>query len=330
MDSCKNIRENIVLHIYNELDEQQSANLQAHLGSCPACKGEFLKTQKLLQALPQKPLLQPDGNSLNMMRKIISLNIRKSAPGFQLPRGLFTFVNPKPAFQIGFAALLLILGFFVGKSTSETSANAVTSQFLNVLAAQQDIATGNAYVSPFLLDIERIQYDKESGKIEIAYNTINDIHLQGKPTDNKIHALLQQALQEPDDISVRLKAVKTVSALAETNPQFLDSGFRDVLGQLLINETNLGLRLRVLKIFKSMPWSDEIKSVLQSILLHDEEKAMRIAAFRTITERQRPLENMREILTVARKDSSTFIKFRANKLLEELKNVESFPLRNED
>ena len=329
MESCKNIHENSVLFFYGELNEQKSAELQAHIQTCPDCRAAFLSTQETLQQLPQKPLIQPDEATLNLLRHRLTAKIKKSPKGFQLPRGLFTFINPRPVFQFGFAALLLAFGFFIGKSTSVNSPNTAATLF-DLLAARQEITVANASVSPFLLDIEQIHYDRRSGKIEIDYNTINDIRMHGRVTDRKVHALLRQALLEPEDFSVRLKAVKTVSALAESDPQLLDAAYLAVLGQLLNSETNLGLRLQVLKIFKSLPWSDEINSVLQHILLHDQEKALRIAAFRTITEHEKPTEKMRELLTAAQKDSSTFIKFRANKLLQELQNVESVPLRNED
>ncbi len=330
MGTCNFNRENITLYFYDELAVLQRVELQDHLNRCTACMEEFLAMQRLLNKIPQQPPVQPDSATLDLLRNLISLQIRKRQPEFPRLRGIFTFIQPRPAFQWGFAVLLLTLGFFIGKSTATNSAGAVQQTLGRLLAAQQDITTGNAVISPFLLGIERINYDAATGKIEIAYNTINDIRLRSATGDRKVHALLQMAMLEAEDYAVRLQAVKTVNALAAVEPQLLDAAYLQVFSQLLNSESNLGLRLQVLQIFKNMPWSREIKSILQNILLNDQDNALRIAAFRTITEHEKPTVKIRDLLTAAKNDSSTFIKYRANKLLEELKNSESIPLRKED
>ncbi|KAA3619672.1 MAG: zf-HC2 domain-containing protein [Calditrichaeota bacterium] len=331
MTPCKKYSENIPLYFYNELSEVNRAELDAHIKICPKCQVEFQETQRVLGRFPQQPALEPDDETLSLLRNIVSLKIKeKSEKREWLKNGLFTFVSPRPVFQLGFAALLLALGFFVGKSTENVLTVKPSQDFFALLSAQQDIAIDNTLVEPSMLGIDKINYNASTGKVEITYNTINDIRLQGAMTDQNVHALLQHAMLDAEDYSVRLNAIKTVNAFAQAEPNSLDASYMEVLSQLLTQESNLGLRLQVLKIFKVLPWSEDLKNVLQHVLLFDQDNALRIAAFRTITERENPPHELGELLTAAKNDSSTFIKYRAEKLLEELKNTDSTPLRRED
>ncbi|KAA3658935.1 MAG: zf-HC2 domain-containing protein [Calditrichaeota bacterium] len=331
MKPCKFYQKIFPSAIYDELDDVESGELKAHLQICTSCREEYSRLQSFLGEIPARPIIEPEEESLQLLRNLVSSKIKqKKTQTATGPGAFFTFLMPRPVFQFGFAAVLLILGFFIGKSSRVEQGLANGASFQMLIAAQDNFRTENVSVQPFILGINKIEFDPGTGKIVVNYNTINDVQMRASVDDQNIHSLLQQAVLENEDYSVRLQALKTARAIAHETPAAFDETYLQIFRQLLSSESDLGLRLQVLKILQALPWNDSLKSILRQVLQQNSEDALRIAAFRTITEREQTPDELNEVLVTAKYDTSEFIKHRAEKLLNELKDKETTLLRREE
>src|SRR5579872_7376335 len=65
---CERVQENMVLYLYDELDENQCAELQRHLEQCEKCANEMQQARGFHNQLNAVPLREPSPNQLAFSR----------------------------------------------------------------------------------------------------------------------------------------------------------------------------------------------------------------------------------------------------------------------
>ncbi len=160
---------------------------------------------------------------------------------------------PSPAWQYAFALFLLVFGFLLGPSILTLKSSDHAQQSGSLLTAKpRNPGSKQHHQSLLLPEVNRIRLNPETGQIDIHYNTIADIALIGSTENSNVHLLLQKALVESEDSSVRLNALEAVQLVAlEENG--LNQDLIAALERLLFQEDNPGIRLLVLKIFEDLP-----------------------------------------------------------------------------
>jgi hypothetical protein len=315
MKNHKNYREKLLLYLYEELTEAEREEVEAHLQTCSECKAKMRQLQAFRQAIPQKPLIEPDEATLLSLRNMVSNTIRS---GQQQKRGFgssfVSFLQPAPALRIAFAMAIFILGIFLGRQgfTPESANDETILQ--DLLTANRQIQSGNSAVNPLLASVERINYDPQTGNIEIYYTTMNDIRLRGKSDDAAVRQLLRQAMLEEQDPTVRLHAVKTVRSITESHPVF-DKDIAEALTLLLEKEQNPGVRLKVLKALSVQMPDSAVKAALVMVLLDDPSPAMRIEALEGILTHPLSEDDFNILRVVVIQDPNNYIRSRAEKAI---------------
>lgn len=317
MKRHKDYRERLALYVYDELNDAERVELEAHLQACPECREELQQLRALRQAIPAKPLIEPDEATLQSLRNMVSYKIR-SGKRRQGGFGNFfaSFLQPAPALRIGFAAVVFILGFFLGRQQLSPQPDNADTVLQDLLTANRQIQSGNSAVNPLLASVERINYDPQSGNIEIYYTTVNDIRLKGKADNAAVRQLLREAILEEQNPTVRLHAVKAAESIAES-PVGLDQDVLQALIFLLEKEQNPGVRLKVLRALSAQMPDPQVKSALTKILLDDPNPALRIAALEGLLAHPLSRADIDILKTVARRDPNSFIQSRAERKISE-------------
>ena len=273
----------------------------------------------LHKQIPQQSLIEPDDATLQLMRNAVSQKIREKTitpVKYSSNRIFFSNLTQKPAFQFGFAALLLTFGFFAGRGTV-SGVNNSQLDFQNLIAANQLVQTANSEINPLLAGVEKVKFNSSTGEVEIFYATINDIQLNGNLNDPAIRQLLSHAMLEEENPSVRLHAVKALKVFAEEEkkikPELVNS-----LETLLENENNLGIRLQALKLLNIIPLNSSVKNILTKVLVHDSEPSMRIQAFDQLTSQTESGEEIDEYLAIVKQDTSEYLKYRSKSIIDKL------------
>lgn len=315
MKAHKNYQEKLLLYLYEELTDVERAEVEEHLQTCPECRTELQQLQALHQAIPAKPLIEPDEAALQQLRNTVGFEIRKGSKQIGNFFNFFiSFLQPAPVLRVGFAVVLFILGFVLGRQGLTSRTETAVADLQDLLTANRQIQSGNSAIDPLLASVERVQYDPQSGKIEIFYTTINDIRLRGNMQNATIKQLLREAILEEQNPTVRLHAVKAVTSVAETHVP-LDKDILEALTFLLEKERNPGVRLKALGALATQLPNPYVKSTLLRILLDDPNPALRIEALEGLLAHQLSEEDINIFRSVSKQDPNSSIRAQTEKAI---------------
>jgi hypothetical protein len=299
--TCAEFQRDWVLKFYHELGAGKAAALDAHLAECSACQQEQEKWAKMLEGIPPGTV---DGDWLRQNRRDVFYRLRGESGRAVLPEKR-RIALPAWTYQAAFALLLFVFGLLLGRRELLPTDNLLTADH----SAAKEIYTN----SPLLLGIKKIT-TLADGAVEIRYQTINDMSLRGRASDPKVQHILRYAMQNQEP-SVRLHAVKAAQLPAGT-PEHVEQTTVDALETILDQEANVGIRLAVIKTFASFSSTPRIQQVLFKTMLHDSSEAVRIQAFKSLTEHD-VVDELRPYLSTAQDDSNVYIRTKSLELLTE-------------
>ncbi|MBN1895962.1 HEAT repeat domain-containing protein [bacterium] len=303
--------ENVLLHFLNELDTEAAGRMKRHLRSCERCRKELEDLRRLKAVLPEEPQWNPAAARMNRLRNEMDRRIRAGSAMRAMPFP-FSFIHPRPVFQAGFAAVLLFMGFFVGRLSREGGLK--TGSPREWFAAGKAMELVNGAFDASGAGIDRIRFDTQTGVIEVEYNSANTVRFGQSLSDPGVKPVLLHAMLQAQDPRTRLHAVKALSALSENRP--VDADFVGGLHHLLRQETQSGIKRMALKILGRAPLQESVKQILMDVLAYDRDNSVRIEAFKTLASQNPDPEEILPILHVAARDSSDYIRYRALEMLE--------------
>ncbi|MGH1362071.1 MAG: HEAT repeat domain-containing protein [Calditrichia bacterium] len=307
-------QQNLILYHLDELESVERAKVEQRLQNEPALQKELEKIAALHEAAAKKAPADVSDETLDMLRQSVMRKLRQEqAKPAKQP--FWGFLQPGPALQFGFAALLVLVGFLFGRLNSE-AVPIENNQLAELLTASREIQSGNSAVNPLLAGVEKLRYDPQSGTLEISYTTVNDIRLSGQVADPSVRRLLQEAVMEEERPNVRLHAVKALELMAEKKE--LDRDLIETLIFLLERDSNTGVRLRILSVLESMENDPLVKATLTRIVLNDPDEAVRIRAMETFTKGMIHLEDTHIMKKVAKQDSNSYVRRMAQDVLEKI------------
>lgn len=305
-----------MFYVAAESPADESELIQAHLQSCDRCRQKLAEQEQLYKTLQGVASEQAEDTILYALRSRLAFQLqRETRPRQQNGYRL------KPAWQAALAVLLLLGGFAVGRFTGKP-APADSAVLQQLLTADRTVSTAQGAIDPYINAIEKVKYDPTSGMVEIQYNTINNVSYRAGTDNPVIRQMLRQAVAEEQNPSARLNAVRTMQAIA-IKEQGLDTDLLTAIEYLLQKEQNQGVRLMALKVLKSVPMNDAIKHLLLRVLLYDQNMALRIQAFETLTGHPAPKAELEKVLHAAKTDTSTYIRYRAEEMLKEMHSAKT-------
>ncbi len=275
--SCKDVRPLLFFHVCDELESEERAVVETHIGACESCAAllnEERELHELLAGVPQPAdQLDPAGILLSQYRSELAevlddLGSRKLLAS--QPLGWFRrWMALRPAWS---AALLVLLGVglgvygpdWIGTGTNKT-VNAVNVRATPQLSEQDlaNIAVAGISVAaspggqgtvqlrlsaerPFVLsgslddtDVRRVlTYVVENGQRFDPGVRLDCLDaLRPRATDAEVRQALMAAARKDQNPAVRLKALE---ALRDTGN---DEGFRGLLVDTLLEDSNPGVRV---------------------------------------------------------------------------------------
>jgi hypothetical protein len=308
---CRDVERQLPFYVSAESPADESELIQAHLQNCDRCRQKLAEQTQLYKTLQAVASEQAEDTMLYALRSRLAYQLqRETRPlrqnGYRL----------KPAWQGAMAALLLLGGFSIGRFTAK-SVHTDSAVLQQLLTADRTVNTAQGAINPYLDAVDKVKYDPATGMVEIQYNTINNVSYRAGTDNPVIRQMLRQAVAEEQNPSARLNAVRTMQAIA-IKEQGLDTDLLTAIEYLLQKEQNQGVRLMALKVLKSVPMNEAIKHMLLRVLLYDQNMALRIQAFETLTGRTAPDAELEKVLHAAKSDTSTYIRYKAEEMLKQM------------
>ncbi len=308
---CEWVRENILLHIYNELPDDARYELEQHLARCTECAGELKASRQFHAALSQFPVDEPTPNLVAASRMRLQEALEGAEQGgfwqrltFD-PGAWFRQIRLSPAL----AAVLLIIGFSGGIGTT----------YKMMKSGPADIAQGQLapVTESSISGIRSISQEPGSNQISIKYDTVSIQETQGSLNDQRIQQLLLFAARNNYNSGVRMDSVD----LLTQKPN--DTHVREALLYALRYDSNPGVRLKALEGLGSYV-KDEVRvrdAVLEA-LMHDSNPGIRTQALHLL-EPCRADSSVRVVLQkLAENDQNPYIRSQARNWLAQLPEID--------
>ena len=303
--SCSHDREDLILFYYDELPATNKKDIEARLAICPNCREQLASLQSLEAIVPRSPSIEITDETLTAIREATSRRIAEVAPR-RNGSSSWSGLSLVPRFAV--AASVLMAVFFLGR----LSGGVQSDQSLAVFGDSEDT------------QISDISFDPESGIVQIQYQEARPTSIEADISDERIQTLLRQALRDQDDPGSRLRAVRAVSEANFMNAA-PDPALVDAMKEVLLVETNEGIRLQTLKALNSlhagMPVGDELKTTLIDLLTQEQSSAIRMEALQLLTRSELASLELQSALQSARQDLNPFIRRQAEAALTEFETT---------
>lgn len=230
---CEWVRQNILLYVYDELQDDTRYELEQHVGRCQSCAAELDSIRDFRGAMSQVPVQDPSPNLLANSRMRLQEALEITQQGGFWRR--FIFDPAQWLYQLRFspalAAIIFIVGFSAGiGSTYKMFGGGLREKIISDAPAAQASITG----------IRAITQEPGSGQISIKYDTVTTEQAQGSMNDQRIQQLLLFAARNNYNSGVRMDSVDLLSKQSQ------DDRVREALLYALRYDTNPGVRLKAL------------------------------------------------------------------------------------
>jgi HEAT repeats/Putative zinc-finger len=299
---CEWVKENILLYVYNELQDDARYELEQHLARCTDCTAELKTARKFHAVLSELPVEEPSPNLVAASRMRLQEALETTSQGGFWHRLVFdpALWLRQIRFSPALAAVLVIAGFAGGIGTAYRIMSPGSALSSIVPAAVAPPAESS------ITGIRSISQEPGSNKISIQYDTVSTQQAQGSLNDQRIQQLLLFAArnnynsgvrmdsvdlltQQPNDTQVRealiyalrydsnpgvrLKALDGLGAYVKSDPRV-----RDTLLEALMNDGNPGVRTEALHLLEPVRADSSVRAVLQQLAQNDQNQYIKSQA----------------------------------------------------
>ena len=298
--NCQLAREHILLLLYHELDFARRDGVEAHLNACGDCARLYSTEREFLRSLNQRATPPKDlmaKSHYDLMRSVHSSRIEQSTTvkcwkGFWRSLGL-----SRPIWQPTAVVTLLLLGFFVGRTSSPNVDSSPNS--------------GHDTFGATAADIESVRLNADKTSVEIIIEQVKRRTIEGSLRDPNIQELLLSTALNYPNSGVRLDTIDALKNRVE------DHKVKRVFQRAMIEDDNAGVRLKAFEALKPHRRDPEIRNAFLKVLMTDENPGMRVEAINVLTELpdRRLVEPLQKLVG---RDTNRYIRLRSRRILHEL------------
>lgn len=212
--NCTRVQDSFIDYQDGSLPADESAQLRAHLASCPTCQREWAALQEMTRKLDALPAAEPGPRLRENFYAMLETHQREAdAPSpFALARGridrFFAALLPRePALQFAFAVALLFGGLLAGQHYLAPKADLSSAAL-----AKEELAALKAQVNSMgqLVTWSLLQQQSTGDRLQTVL-----AKMDLKSPDRKVLTDLVGALAFDPSINVRLSAVEALAQHAD-------------------------------------------------------------------------------------------------------------------
>ncbi len=300
----QDIEKYVLLYLYDELNEADRKEFEAHIHFNEVSRTKLEEMRVFQKTLASKSVFEPQEERLSELRLQLRERLRHEKQGFWEKTGLPEFWESIRwgvfSMRLAGSAALFMIGLFAGN-------------YFFAMPAKSPVAE---MPSQYISNINLLQYDPGTGNVQVDYETVQQVHLQGGVENEDIRKVLAYAISRENHPGRRLSAVK-----AATGFSLADDDLVNALIHAIQKDSVEGVRLKAVKVLKTMASNSKVKLAFIQILLNDENPAMRIEAIDALSQVED--NDVRPIFRNALlDDTNEFVRLKASKVLERTENPE--------
>jgi hypothetical protein len=283
--NCEEIRSDLTLYYYGELESEQEELVEQHLADCSHCLAELTQLQNLLTQV-DSAAQEPSAELLAHCRATLSESIQPAVqPVWR--RWLSALHAPAWVAQPVMALALLGLGFYGGKLFEQNRFVTSNTQEVARVRAIQGLGDGNV----------RIIVDEPRERV-----------VSGALGEENIQQLLLAATRQASDPGLRLESVDLLRSRVNRDD------VRQVFLQTLTKDTDPGVRLRALEALRPFTQEQDVRRALSSVLLTDANPNVRVLAIDVLVDRHSN-EMVGTLQQVMRQEDNEYVRSRCLRAL---------------
>jgi len=300
---CKENQDRIVLFLYEELTEREQTELESHLQECEVCNDSFEQQKSFHAALAEDtgPWNVPSDLLVESRRALANeLDRIERKPWsrgwWRLPAFSFVVTPMRLLEWTTLVAVGLAAGVYLNSSVLRTG-----SSTSSLASSSSSVGSGSESVSNL-----RIINSDATGNVELAGDMVRPMHFRGNIMDESVQQLLVGAMRDGRNPSSRMSAVELLSRQPDNRQ------VKEALIRALIEDDNLGVRLKALQILKPFANKDkDVQAAFMNALAYDEAAGVRVQAIEAL----RPLAHddsvSKTVQEVTKDDDNPYIKLQA-------------------
>ena len=306
--TCDVARDQIMLLMYGELDDELAIGLEQHLDACEGCQGELSAIREMDEDLALLPVLEVSPNLLAQSR----MRLDEALDG-ETPHGLLmrmrsnfwrwtAFVTGAPAL----ATLLVGVGFLGGSSVYQYRAEHAPKPKPGPINISEP-------TKAVIANVSGIVQTPDSELVQVKYNKLIPETMEGSLDSPEIRELLMMGMRPGTSEAVRASAVALISNECRLGHACLSGDdSKDVRGALMVRlryDKDAGVRMKALEGLE--PYLDQDKRVRDAVLeaiMRDGSATVRKAAIGMLTPVQSDSSVRQVLRTVSTQDANPFIR----------------------
>lgn len=301
---CKEYQNQIVLFLYEELEDGDRSALEIHIRECDGCRRTF-EDQKSFHLV-----ISEDNSSWNFPSDLLVESrqaltneldrIERKRSWWRVPTFSVVFTPMRLLESATLIAMGLALGVYISRHQLDVPTPTPLAEAAEPVLS---VPTGGT-----VSNLRIISTDADSGVVEMAGDVVQPLKFHGRMNDETTLRLLFSALQDSGNPASRLEAADVLSRRSD------DAAVKQVLIGALLNDENLGVRLKALDGLKPFAGEQDVRSAFMQALAHDPDSGIRIGAIETLvpyTENQAEVSRIQE---VTKDDDNPYVRLKAQGL----------------
>jgi HEAT repeats len=303
--SCQDYQRQIVLSLYEELQDGERASLETHLLECTGCRQAYEEHQVFSHALAEdKAAWELPADLLVESRRSLADQLDK----IEAKRSWWRV----PAFSVVFtpmrmleSATLIALGLAFGVYISNHQLSPLGSSAGEASAAMLSAVPQNGRVS----NVRIVNTDANTATVEFTGDVVQPLRFTGSLEDDTTRRLLFSALQDSMNPGSRMRAVEVLARKSS------EPSVKEILIQALLTDENLNVRLKAFDGLKPFAGDEDVRAAFMQALMSDPNDGVRVAVVDALAPFTKSEAMANSIEEATRNDDNTYVRLRGQGLV---------------
>jgi hypothetical protein len=302
--SCKEYQSQIVLSLYEELQEGERVTLELHLEACGECRRVFEENQSFhgvlaedtsAWELPSDLLIESRRALANDLDRIEKKRSWWSMPTFSV------VLTPMRMLE---SATLVAMGLALGVYVSNHQAPPVES---TAVALESSLGIPqNGRVS----NVRIVNANAGNGTVEFTGDVVQPLRFSGRMEDDTTQRLLFSAVQDSTNPGSRMQAVEVLARKSTELP------VKSALIHTLLKDGNLGVRLKALEVLKPFAGEADVRAAFVEALKIEPNDGVRVQLVDSLAPFTNSEADANRIEEATRHDDNIYVRLKGQDLIQ--------------